>query len=867
MIKFCSKNKKIRTAVFAAVLAVVFALMPLFAGCSFLRDVFGGETIRFTRSSLILSQGDTFDLSGIIDSESASYDLSSSNRAVATVDSRTRVLKAVSPGVAYITAETSLSECDLRVTVTEKQPDMFTITAYGEPVQTVGETSKVSFVPTASGIAAKTDIAWYVNGRFVKTLPQNTAFEYVPTSAGIYIISAQSGGMSAESVLRVYNTTQISVTHTGELIQDGMPFTDIVFTVSVDGETENPENYIRWYDGGDLIYDGDNTVFEYSPAPGRHTVSVNVNGIDAYSVDVICRGSIVPSAPTVSFDNLYPHVYVEYETTGNARVEITSLDGTVAEYDETDTRYADMFDPGRFDVGDLISLCASSSVRRSYRFRVKSLGDGDMITESSYSPYYDFIQLPSAAEKYVSTVISGGDLYVTSEKEYVSVAEHYIFFRNKTKQPSAVSFDCYIAYDRRGSALDLWNDAFPLAATSGMYTKIYVYDDPNTANVMRTSFNVSTVNTPVKQSVPDIENGGYSEQLHAVLPHINYDPDKYRSDSHVFPIDLRETALNVVYSDELYAAAQGKVRPVPQAGSPAAVLYALARDVLRKICTDDMTDVQKAHAIYDWIMWKVTYDTPATYESSGEALSAYYLEGVFGDGNTKIGGIAYSPYAVCDGMSKAYSLMCNIEGIPCVRVIGKAGKSLAEAGGHAWNKVYIDGAWYVVDCTWGDSVGTLTLDGMRGIKYELGLHDHLFLTDTQVSGTHFEPYTYGETSVVYAPRTSRVKFDVYSQMDFNGTPIDCTVSKNENQIERIRQISAAFARSYVSRKTVDIPGGENGGTYAVDYQGFEIYAEDGFVINDGSILSVITTAVRSVLPRATVRAVVLNDVVLALVRA
>ena len=94
MIKFCSKNKKIRTAVFAAVLAVVFALMPLFAGCSFLRDVFGGETIRFTRSSLILSQGDTFDLSGIIDSGSASYDLSSSDRTVATVDSRTRVLKA-----------------------------------------------------------------------------------------------------------------------------------------------------------------------------------------------------------------------------------------------------------------------------------------------------------------------------------------------------------------------------------------------------------------------------------------------------------------------------------------------------------------------------------------------------------------------------------------------------------------------------------------------------------------------------------------------------------------------------------------------------------------------------------------------------
>ena len=41
-------------------------------------------------------------------------------------------------------------------------------------------------------------------------------------------------------------------------------------------------------------------------------------------------------------------------------------------------------------------------------------------------------------------------------------------------------------------------------------------------------------------------------------------------------------------------------------------------------------------------------------------------------------------FAVCDGLSKAYVLLCAIEGIDCVKVNGKA-----DGAGHAWNKVYL----------------------------------------------------------------------------------------------------------------------------------------------------------------------------------
>lgn len=50
--------------------------------------------------------------------------------------------------------------------------------------------------------------------------------------------------------------------------------------------------------------------------------------------------------------------------------------------------------------------------------------------------------------------------------------------------------------------------------------------------------------------------------------------------------------------------------------------------------------------------------------SEAVLYESFYIEGVLTDTDY---------LAVCDGMSKTFSLLCNIEGIPCVRVIGSAG--------------------------------------------------------------------------------------------------------------------------------------------------------------------------------------------------
>lgn len=179
-----------------------------------------------------------------------------------------------------------------------------------------------------------------------------------------------------------------------------------------------------------------------------------------------------------------------------------------------------------------------------------------------------------------------------------------------------------------------------------------------------------------------------------------------------FAIDEIEQTVEVSSSSELFDAVANGFRPVCKENSMADKIYREARRILTTYLTDTATDLEKTKFIYDWIIWEVTYDYAATEIQTtdvNEAMrySAYHLEGVFGIEGT----IFNKQIAVCDGRSKAYLLMCAIEGIPCIRVSGTCYDSRTGqyAGGHAWNKVYLKtsknaekGAWYVVDTTWGD---------------------------------------------------------------------------------------------------------------------------------------------------------------------
>ncbi len=861
-----ASSKKTRlTAAFTAVVMAVTAVFAL-TGCSFFTNK--NDYVDFSKSTLELAVGDEYDLAGLIRSNTSNYTLTSSNASVVSLKGTTA--SALKSGKATVTAKTSKgSQATLNVVVADE--DAFSVEVNGALVQTVGKSSVIEFIPTAKGSVASEKVVWKINGDVASELSARASFKFEPSEAGEYeVVAEAANGFSAEFTVRAYITTEASGTISGELEQDE-PFAPLALSATVRHVAQNPDDHIEWRVDGVTVYAGTETQTSYMPSVGYHTFELYVNGekreIDgAPSVRATFRGSVVPEAPQVLFDNMYPNIYVTSNVVGDMQVEITSPDGTVDEFSETDPALSYTFnnDYG-FNTRNVIYLCANGTADK-YKIRVRSLGDGGAYLPSDYSEYTEFVQLPSEAQPYIADRELDFDAYITSPQEYAELLEYNIIYRTKVGN-TKVSFRCYIAYEFEGGANSyaeaLFEDSFHWAATSGSYTNI---STTIRNKVMTTSFYVDTINSPSRETWSSVNEylGAYAKQLHAIMPHINYDADLYRPDNYVFPIDRLSNTSSVRYSDELYLAAEHNTRPIPVAGSAADTIYKMAKSVLRQIVTDDMTDAQKAHAIYDWIMWQVTYDTEAAeITKDGEAYSAYYLEGVFGDGKTPIGGKVYHPYAVCDGMSKAYSLMCNIEGIPCVRVSGMAGESKDDAGGHAWNKVCLDGEWYLVDCTWGD--GTAVMEFDRDVDvYELALHDWLFVTDQYADLTHYEPYEFGESSMICAPETSTKGYNVYKEMTYNGVEIDCSIGGGDDELERFAEICEAFAEAYTPRTSVYIPGYKDG-NYRIDREGIEIYFEDGVTSNELALVELAEDTIKAVRPRAEVSLYTYGNVLLLLI--
>ena len=88
---------------------------------------------------------------------------------------------------------------------------------------------------------------------------------------------------------------------------------------------------------------------------------------------------------------------------------------------------------------------------------------------------------------------------------------------------------------------------------------------------------------------------------------------------------------------------------------------------------------KKAH---DLVISNTTYSSSADYNQS--------CYSVFANGSS-----------VCAGYAEAYELLCNGVGIDTICVT---------SSDHEWNKSYVYGSWYVVDCTWDDTGTTVAYD-------------------------------------------------------------------------------------------------------------------------------------------------------------
>jgi len=100
---------------------------------------------------------------------------------------------------------------------------------------------------------------------------------------------------------------------------------------------------------------------------------------------------------------------------------------------------------------------------------------------------------------------------------------------------------------------------------------------------------------------------------------------------------------------------------------------------------DCKNDFEKAKVLHDWIALNIAYAFDMYQSNNFGPMDA---ESVF---NRRTG--------VCEGYSNLFLEFCNIARVTCVKVHGKA-KGYSGLEGHAWNSLYINNHWYLVDTTW-----------------------------------------------------------------------------------------------------------------------------------------------------------------------
>lgn len=251
---------------------------------------------------------------------------------------------------------------------------------------------------------------------------------------------------------------------------------------------------------------------------------------------------------------------------------------------------------------------------------------------------------------------------------------------------------------------------------------------------------IPTVNSP-EYDAPD----GFSDAVQNTYSKPHYDNVKKTRN---FYIDGVKETMSVSTSNMLYKAVAWGYKPVFMGAQADNLqqIYDNAKDALSYIVSDEMSEYEKVHAIYDYIIYNVRYDHDCAnaedkYVSGNLSLNekmkyyGYYLEGIFLDKFYK-----KDMHAVCDGKSKAFVLMCGIEGITAVRISGEASSDGKNFGGHAWNKVLLDlngtgdKEWYFVDTTWGD-VGDDSKEFLS--------HAYFLLSDDEVKNTHVEKQGHG----------------------------------------------------------------------------------------------------------------------------
>lgn len=381
----------------------------------------------------------------------------------------------------------------------------------------------------------------------------------------------------------------------------------------------------------------------------------------------------------------------------------------------------------------------------NYNFVIKYT-DIDQTEKELYTYKYNYRAYVANDFKRKSFFMNGNiyDYYIESPDEYEIFVWYNILYRNN-------NIRCYIATNEinitnlnaltRQAIYDY--PEYDAVSYASSYAKLSgkIATLTNFKYYLPKDFTLSTATVTATDNYQLYKYVQHHEQYTKETNfNVEYERASDYGETRNLPIDQREREVLVYNTEQLFMVVQYGAKPkFADENSVAATVYKNARQVLAEINSDSLTDYQKALNIYRYLCMNVTYDhvlldymeavNDYTVTSFG-MFDVFYLEGVLYDLDNQV--------AVCDGIAKSFSLLCQMEGITATKINGEAGTGTSK-GLHAWNRIELDGEWYLADCTWG--VASYAVQESLDYKmYEAFTHSYFLVSEDEISDTHTPTY-------------------------------------------------------------------------------------------------------------------------------
>lgn len=779
------KNKRyLKITLIAAVVALLCATL---CGCSLIQGLLHPEgKFALSESEITLKIGETYDVT-LSNGRTDEFTLSSSDKTKVEIFGKTGI-KAVGKTTTPVTVTATNNNGDtakLKVTVNYADVKSVSIKADNQYQLLKKDESPNRVTLTATlndGADPNTEIKWTFADAEENVIRETAGnpVVFTPEKDKRYFVTAEAGGETASTDVIACEgmIAYLDKYHIGT--KEKIRVHALYFDTS----------YVGKVVGADVFDSSDNLIYAEELKPTRENDLGIVNALLNKTFET---GEYTLKITAGSDTKILAFTVKDYISANHINVEVN---GTLDQTNPSAVKFTATLSPAKADVESVRWYVNDKyySTGKTFSFKPTKYGEHKVtaeINKITKTKTIVYLSEHDEAWYYASHFHDYGgyaqNRYITSKEEL----KNLILFVLENK---IAEIKFYAGYSTPETVKKDVSDVRDCVEESGIIPGYSLEIDGNEFTIKFRFFVdeaglIPTVNSP-EYDAPD----GFGDAVQNTYSKPHYDNVKKTRN---FYIDGVKETMSVSTSNMLYKAVAWGYKPVFMGAQADNLkqIYDNAKDALSYIVSDEMSEYEKVHAIYDYIIYNVRYDHDCAnaedkYVSGNLSLNekmkyyGYYLEGIFLNKFYK-----KDMHAVCDGKSKAFVLMCGIEGITAVRISGKASSDGQNFGGHAWNKVLLDlngtgdKEWYFVDTTWGD-VGDDSKEFLS--------HAYFLLSDDEVKNTHVEKMGHGYPK-------AEGKFDYYAHETYtsSGTEYNYVITNKNLAAQQMARALKTLPKSTI----------------------------------------------------------------------